>query len=181
MSGVRVDSILFPDGSEQITAPSDGALSSWSGFHSPSVYWSTTSSSFIDPTPSSTPAVLTEKTNVAFGSVVTAASDLPGIVFNPVSGAIYSITLTCGLFITTSGNVVSAQLTDGTTVIGGAEGYGVSTNAGDWVSINGIYQAPSSSPVTLKLQLCCNGGTSYIESFSGSQVPCIQWTLIKIG
>lgn len=71
----------FPSGSQTITSNS-GQAASWSGYFPNSIYWTTTSGAFADPTYSGSGA-LVERSNQNFGTVTGYPGFLPGIAFSP--------------------------------------------------------------------------------------------------
>lgn len=153
----------------------------WSGYHQPtnggSGYWSTTSSTFADFTPT-TPIVLTERINGEFGVVTSAAGDLPGITFTPVANAVYKVELNLGADCTAS-SAFAMRLTDGTTVIDTFDMASPSSLL-QQAELSGIYKATSASPVTLKVEGFVVGATSlFIQSITTSG-PSISWTIVRI-
>lgn len=157
----------------------------WSGNHTPGgAVWFTTSATFVDPTVSGT-AAITERANGNFGTVTTAASNKPGIVFTPATAtAVYQVVVHVGTYTggaPSSGPVF--KLTDGTTTIDTTEWYpDVAGVVALTLPLSGIYVCTSAAAVTLKIQmLTAGGGQCNISDIngSGSSSP-ISWTLVRI-
>lgn len=169
------DSVLIPQ------APPTGSYSH--AFHTTAASWSTTSSTFADPTAVGTPALTVRKS--AGITLTTAASSLPGITFTPASStAVYLITAQVGFSNATAGAGTMMQMTDGTTVISAPSGFTQQATLADVVvtqTISGVYAPASASAVTVKLQLAAPGGTAEINSaLVGTLGNPIEWTVLRI-
>lgn len=143
--------------------------------------WSTTSSTFADPTNSGGNSLTVRQHS---GITLTAASsNLPGITFTPASSsAVYLITATMSIFNGTVSDVSNAQLTDGTTVIVVGPGYAQGATYAfdsDPTTIIGIYAPGTTSSVTVKVQLSAGGGTASIGNYTSSS-STLEWTVIRI-
>ena len=143
--------------------------------------WSTTSSTFADPTNSGGNSLTVRQHS---GITLTAASsNLPGITFTPASSsAVYLITATMSLFNGTVSDVSNAQLTDGTTVIVVGPGYAQGATSpfdSDPTTIIGIYAPGTTSAVTVKVQLLAGGGTASIGNYTSSS-STLEWTVVRI-
>lgn len=172
----------FPNQS-QMAVNSNAPTSSWSGYfqNSGSPSWNTSSTTFADPSLTGT-ATLVERTNNGFGTVTAASGSLPGITFTPKLKARYRITVDAQMTGGTS-SYAEARLTDGTTTI--AENGGImapgATLGEVAVSMSGIYEATSTSPVTLKVQLSSPSGSAYIRQATSSQSAPLSFTITEIG
>lgn len=153
----------------------------WSGYHQPGTAgtWSLASTTYVDFSLVAGAVTLTERVNVGFGSVVTAAGNLPGITFASTVGASYRVIVHLGGY-TDAGAVFAYRLVDGTgtTVIDESDEYQVAPNTGVQVPLSGLYVAAATS-VTIKIQGLASAGTEYISYVSGS-VPAISWTITRL-
>ena len=155
-----------------VSIPSGPA--SWSGYHATDCAWTTSSSSFADPAADAS-CTFTERTNRNFGTVTSAGSKLPGIVFTPPSTGRYYICALAQASNSTSSNYSAYSMTDGTTEI--AQG---SSRYPNIVStpICGIYNAASVASTTIKLQLkSIAGGNAIID---GSSSNAIEWSIYSL-
>ncbi|HNJ38412.1 MAG TPA: hypothetical protein PL071_10415 [Nitrosomonas sp.] len=147
---------------------------SWSGYHATDCAWTTSSSSFADPGADAS-CTFTERTNRNFGTVTSAGSKLPGIVFTPPSTGRYYICALAQASNDTSSNYSAYSMTDGTTEI--AQG---SSRYPNIIStpICGIYNAASVASTTIKLQLkSIAGGNAIID---GSRSNAIEWSIYSL-
>lgn len=129
----------------------DSASNTYTG--SLACYWTTTSSSYVDPT-NGTSCVLTEKQNLNFGTV-TNPSNLPAVTFTPKRLGTYHVCV--NTFVQSSALVnANIQLVDGS----GTQIAETGTNNGNNTpaSLCGNYNVTSLSAVTLKVQ-ARNGGS----------------------
>jgi len=156
---------------------------SWSGYtNSISGGCSTTSTTFADPS-GCTGIALTELTNRNFGTVTTAGSSLPGITFTPAKSGRFFVCSTPAVSNSSAGADMSARLTDGTTVFyqGSAMSLSTANNASN-VAMCGIYNATSTSPVTIKIQMATSTGTLKIATGiqGGGTVSNINWSIVAL-
>lgn len=175
----RIDVYRYPTSSEQAYRP-DVLPASWSGYTG-SASWSTTSTSFTDPTVSGTPA-LTQRSNVNFGSVTQASSNRPGITFTPPRVGQY---LACAYPLANSATDSFAgyfRLYDGANVI--STGSVRDTAGGTMFSsvpLCGVLTASSLSAITLTIQAATDsGGTAGISNPASSLVNPVEWSLVAI-
>lgn len=155
-----------------VSIPSGPA--SWSGYHATDCAWTTSSASFADPAADAS-CTFTERTNRNFGTVTSAGSKLPGIVFTPPSTGRYYICALAQASNGTSSNYSAYSMTDGTTEI--AQG---SSRYPNIVStpICGIYNAASVASTTIKLQLkSIAGGNAIIDGLSSN---AIEWSIYSL-
>lgn len=168
------------------TAPSEIALvpfeqnvgAYWSGYHDVTSSWSTSSTSYVDPTISGTPTLTSRKMD---GLSVVTGGVTPGITFTPASdSAAYLITAIVQIQ-SAAGDGAGARLTDGTTVI--TQSPTGPSNAPQSLlgaaPMTGIYMPGTTSAVTVKVQLYSQaGGTANILSQVLSHA--VEWTLLRI-
>lgn len=164
------------------SAPSWGGSSPtnnyWQGYFDQTATWSTTSTSYADPTNSGTPNLVKRVGTI---TVTKAGSSLPGITFTPAaSTSVYLITASFTTQTPSLGNhLVGAQLVDGSsTVIAQSPDYYNLSGDGLGVTMTGIYAVPSGSAVTVKIQIYVSAGTGDITY--GSAAPVIEWSLVQI-
>jgi hypothetical protein len=149
-------------------------------FSNPSI-WSTTSSTFTDPTNTGGNTLTIRKSNGI--GLTAAASNVCGITFTPASNtAVYQVTATIAtLTQTTSSATGNAQLTDGTTVIAaGAEVYSGSGSIICPTTLTGIYAPGTTNAVTLKIQLAVSGGNVEINQSNTTGASVVEWTVVRI-
>lgn len=142
--------------------------------------WTTTSTSFVDPT-STTVGTFTVRTSNGI-TLTAAASNVAGVTFTPASSsAIYLITVQVAGFNNNAAGVAAFRLTDGTNTISGNAGVtGTPVYAGQ--TMTGIYAPGTSSSVTVKVQSIVIGlGSSIITSASGNanSIP-LEFTIMRI-
>ncbi len=144
--------------------------------------WSTTSTSYADPTISGSDTLTVRQSS---GITLTAGgSSVAGITFTPAaSTAVYLIVAQLGAYNSGAADVISYQMTDGTTVISGGSAYAEANPAsnGAPVTITGVYVPGTSSAVTVKVQVKVSAGTGYIQVAGGiSGAYPLEWTVIRI-
>ncbi len=155
------------------------ALSRWSGYHDNAYSWSITSGSFADATNTAVGSFV-QRSNSGFGTVTTAASNLPGITFTPPSAAaVYLVMVGVEAYNNTTNQSTSFQLTDGTNVVdeGNMREAGSLTNS-NRIPLSGVWAPGTASAVTLKLKALVTAGTGILVDTSS--LPSIQWTLVRI-
>lgn len=167
----------------------------WSGYHSTgntgsNQIWTTTSTTFANPTNNNTNIALTQVNNTNFGTVSgwganSGASALPGIIFTPDSSlSVYYVVATVTLLIGT-GQDAAIRLWDGTITINSSQAAGNSAN-NNFVSctLAGTYFPASTSSKTLQIQLATTGGTAALSDagilVSQAGGHSIEWTIYKI-
>lgn len=175
----------FPSQS-QTAFTSANNVASWSGYlNLTSGGWSTTSTTFADFSAAAGTA-LTQIQNRNFGTVTAASSLIPGITFTPPKSGNYFVCATPTLFNagTTGVTIGQVQLTDGTTLISNGEirnNASNNSNGGATIPLCGIYNAASTSPVTLKLQgLTTNASFSVGIGTSGGSAKNIMWSIAAL-
>lgn len=179
--GSNGDVLTLAAGLPSWAAPAGGVTEySWSGYHTSAPTWSRTNTAFGDYSASGTPAIV-EKTNTNFGTVTTAGSSLPGLTFSPPVTGNYFISFTFCFRADNGTNAIANRLYDGTTVIweqaGGSAGGGSNRTE---LSGSGIWNAASTSSVTIKLQAKADAGQVDMDDANGTGSPIITWTIFKL-
>lgn len=159
---------------------------SWSGYHSSNYLWSTSGTTFADY-PFST-GTFVQKTNTNFGTVTSANNgttndDLPGIHFSPPITGDYFISVSFCFRADGSTNVVGNRLWDDTNSVNITEQAGGSGggNSNRYViALSGIYNATSTSAVSIVIQSKANTGSFDLDDANGSGSPVINWTIYKL-
>ena len=164
---------------EQTSYRADTYALSWSGYHTTaSATWSRTNTAYGDPTNTGTP-VLTERTNRNFGTVVTNASNLPGITFTPPRSGRYYVCGSPNMRTSGAANLAAGfRLWDGTTTI--TEGQ-ISMELNGLVSqiaLCGIYNAASGSSVDITLQSKVSANSVVIDGSNSSS--SIEWSIFAL-
>jgi hypothetical protein len=167
----------FPNSSD-LTARSDQAPASWSGYTTVSGGCSVTGTTYAD-TSACTSIAVTQTTNRNFGTVTTAASSLPGVIITPARAGMKRI---CAfpLVASTSTSTVSARLMVGSTVVhpgASSQVYGSVANGVVSLPLCGIYSASDTSAFTAKVQLAASTGATNIQNGAASGSGAIQWTI----
>lgn len=170
----------FPLTSELASTPGTSALS-WSGYHTNTGGWATTSATFADPS-AGTGVTLTQQTNRNFGTVVTEAGGLPGITWSAsrtgryyVCAGVNSLTST-----TLDGGL---QLVDGSnTPIDPGEYQHNVGNTNRSGGVCGIQDVSAVGPVTTKLRVAADGTNTH--QIASTNVPSpgasIRWMIFNI-
>lgn len=169
-----------------VTAAANGSggsasLNYYAGYMPGATSWTTTSTTFADPTNSGN-NTLTSRTSSGI-TVTAAASNLPGITFTPpASSAVYLITAIFPLTNNAGNSTAQAQLTDGSTVITSSAFMQTSGSPANYVSItlSGIYAPATTSAVTVKIQLACDSNTAKILNNHNSVGNIVEWTVLRI-
>lgn len=149
---------------------------SWSGYHDSTCSWARTNSSYGDPATDGSCA-LVERTNRNFGTV-TGSNNLPSITFTPNRAGRYFVCANSEATCATSTDHCATRLWDGTTVIGEGEFRASAANAGASTPICGIYNAASTSAVTLSLQTKSTSGAMTINALDG--VAAVDWSVTSL-
>lgn len=146
------------------------------------IVWSTTSTTFADPSVTSGTNTLT--TRWSNGLTVTAAgSNAPAITFTPSSSsAVYEVSVGINtMFNSSAGNDTFVRLTDGTNVIGVTGMQGTASTEGTPGFINQVYVPGTGSAVTLKLQIGVSAGTGKIQEASGvTGATTLEWKIVQL-
>lgn len=147
---------------------------SWSGYHATDCAWISSSATFADPSADAS-CTFTERTNRNFGTVTSAGSKLPGIVFTPPSTGRYYICALAQASNSTASNYSAYSMTDGTTEIAQA-----SSRYPNIVSmpVCGIYNISSVASKTIKIQFkSIAGGNATID---GASANAIEWSIYAL-
>lgn len=147
---------------------------SWSGYHATDCAWTSSSATFADPAADAS-CTFTERTNRNFGTVTSAGSKLPGIVFTPSITGRYYICAIAQASNGTSSNYSAYSMTDGTTEIVQA-----SSRYPNIVStpICGIYNVSSVVSTTIKIQFKTIGGGN--ATIDGASANAIEWSIYAL-
>jgi hypothetical protein len=155
------------------------------GFFGFTSIWSTSSTSFADPS-NSNGNLLNVRLNSGIGAVA-AGNSLCGLFFTPpVTWAVYSITAIFGITNNTAGADTSVRIIDGvSTVLCVSAGFGqqaVTPDVQSTFTLHGFYQGNTTSPVTIKLQACVTSGSGLIQNFSpnNSSGVSVEWSILRI-
>lgn len=164
----------------QIAAPVASGTSAvfYSGYMPVGAQWSTTSSSFTDPTNLGGGNTLVQRVGTGI-TVSAAAGTTAGITFTPVAGAAYRITASCQIFNGTNGNDCDIRLFDGTTEITTNAMQGNGTDVCP-VTLIGHYVPGVTTPVTVKVQIAASSavGTAYVGF--AILAKSIEWTVEQL-
>lgn len=143
--------------------------------------WSTSATSYADPTNSGGSTLTVRKSSGI--TLTAAAATVCGITFTPASSsAVYLITARTTYFVTPQITGMSLQLTDGTTVIAGETGFEQQTGGADVAvptAMTGIYAPGTASAVTVKIQMqVSSGATGTVQALSSP--VSVEWTVLRI-
>lgn len=163
---------------ETLTLETSGP--SWSGYHDNTCSWSVTSVSYADFTADAT-CSLVERTNSAFGAVVTSGTVLPAITWTPKSVGRYWVCAFPKAQCASNSANCDLRLTDGTTPIVENQFRG----EGDASSLHssplcGIYSATSTNAVTFKLQGKASTAAVTVASPGTTDVSALEWSIFPI-
>jgi hypothetical protein len=158
-------------------------IAAWMGYHaSISGGCATTSTTYADPS-ACTGIALTQQKNINFGTVTTAASSLPGITFTPSRPTVYKVC--ADVSMSSSGSAIEGglRLVDGSGNIlhPGVTQYNPVATANVAHTLCALYEATSTSAVTIKVQLGTNTGTILITQGTVSGAAAIHWTIQQLG
>lgn len=173
--GLVFSIVRYPNTTEQAFRP-DQSPASWSGYHTNGATWAkTTTATYADFTATGT-AVLVERTNRNFGTVTTAASNLPGITFLPPRAGRYQICASAPVYGSGGGNA-AIRLFDGTTAIAESQYNSTSTVSRP---LCGIWNAASIVSTTVKLQTTNSGITANLDSLATGSTALIEWSILEL-
>jgi hypothetical protein len=159
-----------------LTGAPAGSLNYAQAYYPTGNAWSTTSTSFADPTSDGTTPSLTVRQYL--GISLTGSSTLPAITFTPASTtSTYHIIATISTNTSLPTAYGSARLYDGTTEIAQS---GFFNNAQQGQTISGIYVPGTTSPVTVKVQLANTSGSGTIYLYGQGLSPAVEWTVVEI-
>ncbi len=167
----------YPLASQQVYTP-DTVAQSWSGYHTTTCSWTTTSASYVLPTGDAT-CSLTQRTNTNFGTVTTLSDGTgpqAGITVSLTRAGTYEV---CANVVNhdSSSATREFQLWDGTTVIDtdtAAEG---DVGIRDTNALCGLYNATSVGSKTFSVQAQTTAGTLTINGSAGAT---IEWSVKAI-
>ncbi len=171
--------VLTSNGTTWVSAANASAVTNtyYSGFMASPAFWSTTSTSFTDPTNTGGNTLTQRQSNAL--TVTAGASNIPGITFTPsASTAVYLISASTVLYGTPAA-MFAAQLTDGTTTIITSSASTGSSGDDIPITLTGIYVPGTGSAVTVKIQLATNIGTIEMSNVS-TLAASIEWSIVQI-
>lgn len=161
----------------QLAIKPDQTPASWSGYHTVSGGWTSSGTGIADLSAGTSP-VLTPRTNRNFGTVSTAASNLPGIQVTFPRAGNYWICATGSVFQNTASGAPTIQLVDGSgTVITSPTLSTLASGAGAPFTVCGSYPA-SATLTTIKLKGADTAGT-FTLNFTGVS-SAIEWSIIEL-
>ena len=176
----------FPTSPQTVSAL-DQIGTSWSGYHASDCLWSVTQTTYAADFPVDTSCTFTERVNRNFGTVTSAnngtpGSNLPGITFTPKrTGTVYSV---CALPTFRADDSIASgalELIDGVgTVIGDKSGSVGGGSTRVILPVCGLYVAPSTAAVTLKLRGKGQSGVVDIDTNASSPTGSIDWTIYDL-
>ena len=170
----------YPTSSET-SFKADQSAQAWSGYHANDCSWARTDTAYGNPTADAS-CTFTERKNLNFGSVTASLSgsdDLPGIVFTPSAAGFYFVCASPKFAMSNLAAIGDLRLWDGTTVISETEQTEDVANDIQTHAICGIYQATSTSAVTLSLQTKASAGSLTIAANS-TNASAVEWSLVNI-
>lgn len=147
----------------------------WSGYHGQDCSWSTTSSSYVDPSDDGS-CTFTESKNINFGAVTTFGASKPGISFSARLGDTYFVCAAPALQHNTSNTTAAVKLVDDTGTVIATQEYADDTTEQTQAPVCGLWTPSTSGSHTLKLQMRTSAGTLTI--ISGAD-PVLHWTIFK--
>ncbi len=183
--GNNGDVVTLASGLPSWAAPTSAVTGNYSFSYMNSV-WSSTSSTFADPTISSGSNTLTSIASSGL-TVTAAASNNPGITWTPANTTdVFDLTIKCNVLLNGTANQNTyVQLTDGTTVYDSSSALDPNVVGALGIGHNGVFQAivatGATSAVTLKLQVkTSNSSTGTIGDTAGTSGRTCTFKLIRI-
>lgn len=167
----------------QVVMPDAQGLS-WSGYHDATCIWTTTSTSYADPSDDAS-CTLSERTNRNFGTVVTYGAAKPGITFTPKKSGTYFVCARSALYNSTvSGySTMALNTTGGTTATIGTGGIRQGTSSGSndekSVTLCGLVNLTSATSTTVRLQIAASTGTTTLADLSSGGTS-VEWSIFNV-
>jgi hypothetical protein len=168
----------FPNQPQSAIRP-DLVSQAWYGTHNVTANWSTTSNTLVDVS-NATGVSLVELVNRNFGTVTTAAGNLPGITFTPTRVGLYKVCSYGIVYNGSSGAITSLSLTDGTTQIAYFAIRDPAGSDSSLLSLCGLYSITNTATKTIKLQMAATSGTSSLGAFNNGQGRNITWIIYQV-
>lgn len=158
----------------------DQTPASWSGSLAVASGWTTTSSTYADPSSGSGIAI-TELQNRNFGTVTAISGSLPGITFTPPRVGRYSV-CAGGQISDSSVSTMNVRLVNGSGGIinGGQSPSEDNANFARNYSLCGILDIASIAATSVKIQAATNGGTLSIQAGNASGTPTVSWIIFEL-
>lgn len=168
----------YPLASEQAYRP-DQTPAIWTGYHGSDCHWSTTSASYVDPSGDAS-CTFTQQFNQNMGTVSSAGSKLPGIVFTPPRAGLYEVCAAFSGYGDTTGVNRQFRLYDGTNELD--EGVGSEAFTNNWIPFRlcGKYNATSIAQATIKIQPKSNGTAVINLGNSTTLTSSIRWSIVQL-
>jgi hypothetical protein len=165
----------FPMSSE-VAFRFDQVANSWAGHYGQNT-WGRTNTAYGDFT--ATSATLTEDLNHNFGTVTNdGGTTLPDFTFTPSRIGTYWVCASSGMYGGLGTNI-GVRLTDGTTVIDEKVASSLSNGDVSPFSLCGLYNATSTSPVTLKIQGYATSGSVTLSYNSTPTAAVLRWSIFQ--
>lgn len=163
----------FPTSSELAYRP-EKIPGIWAGYHDSNCAWTTTSSSYADPSDDGS-CTFTERTNTNFGTVSAYGSTGPGLTFTPTVAGKYEICAYATVENNNGGSGASLQLYDGTSELAALGVETAIANSGKIIPICGIVTATSTAAKSIRLRMAASSNTMTMVGFSPNR--SIEWTI----
>jgi hypothetical protein len=176
----RIDVVRFPSSSEIAVRP-EQLPGFWNGYHGSNCTYSRSGTSLGD-FPADSVCDFVEMQNVNFGTVTSQLSGsdkLPGIVFTPRRAGRYLIIANFSGLLTAGGTSSVYELYDGTNSLGNST---FSSPANEYIphTLQGIVNATSTSPVTVRIRGAAASGDIRITGPGSPSTSHIRWTIIAL-
>jgi hypothetical protein len=155
----------------------DQLPASWSGYHFNDCSWASTGTSLADPADDAS-CTFTERQNRNFGTVTSYGSKKPGIAFTPNRAGRYWVCAQPIVSGSTTTTYTTVELSDtNSNVIGLSGAYGSNFQA---APVCGVYNASSTSAVTIRLRIAANTGTSTLNASGAAGGTSIEWAITSL-
>lgn len=173
----------YPTQTQTVLGGLDTMSLYWDGTHNNNCQWTTTSGSFVDPSPDAT-CTLQERKSRGFGSVSSALSGgnpLPGVVVTFPKVGIYQVCARPVIGNNTNGQWTSYQLLDGATQIATTGQYYSQAFVNSYGSMCGTVDVTAANQAkTLKIQFKTSAGsTGYIGQGTDWE-KAIEWSILYV-
>lgn len=181
--GFSINVWRFPSSGE-VAVRSDITPASWNGLHSTDCLWTTTSSTYADPS-ADTSCTLVERQNRNFGTVTSAggANSLPGLTFTPPRVGRYMIIASVITKGSATGEGNSMKLTDGTNTFDTMSWTVAASGHYTTQILQSIFNVSSVASLTVKIQMSTDTGTFTIGSSGAPNASLdngISWSIVEL-
>lgn len=178
---LRIVVKYYPDASSNVINPNI-TPGSWSGYHTASAPWSTTSTAAPADVSNATGIALTQ-TSARNITCVTASGSLPAITCNLPRTGRYGVTAVVSGYGTVANNAMRVQLADGSNniIVRPKTNNSAANTSQTTAVLDGIYDATATGNSTFKVQLS-NGGTGGTVQIApgASGDSSIEWKVIEL-